>query len=539
MKTAVAVAAPWPYGSPGNLEAPPDELTFDVLVGRIARFARDGLLDMGARILWRPWQTDMRPAWDNPGFNVTEVYGPNIIGLAMMFCPASGIGAEEVDFRLLCWELYSLGSFAGSETGEAEAERQRIKNRWEQLFANTPFGQLSAEHVAQPVRGIWMAGRVRVNTHQAGVGVTDDVLRVALLHEAMADLAPDPHRFRQLLDTYFRNDVFRLLGHGLSLIAWALEAGPERCPGRFDVHEEDTAQTAVIDFAQFGSLACRPGSEFPPIGRELQALPEHERKLHPLSDPLSQRPGILLDDWTDRRAYCYPAPRRLLRSFRRLFIDDFVHFLPQEGGLEPPSLLGQALHRHLAEVLDGFALVIDDDDCPMKGKKPDAVWCGDRFGVVIEAKARLTPRTDPDCVAPDSLLVAWRRAWEAVEQADGFLRDPAAKNWIQKRTGRSPCVWVLAILVDERGVAERTQFRHATARWQLLSGTRLAGLALMTLECLEAAVRKQTPDTTARQIERAWTESGLNALNQPPEEPDLPSIDQPAYLQRASTLVAR
>jgi hypothetical protein len=217
-------------------------------------------------------------------------------------------------------------------------------------------------------------------------------------------------------------------------------------------------------------------------------------------------------------------------------LDEFVDFLPREGSLEPPSLFGAALHRHLAEALDGAALLIGDD-CPVRGKKPDALWCGERFGVVVEAKARLTPRTDPDLREPDSLLRAWQLASEAVDQAAGFLGDPSARGWILCASGRSPSVWVLAILVDERGVAERTQFRYATSRWNLLSGTGLAGLALLTLENLEAAVRTQTADSFGRSVERAWTDAGLNLLQQPPEEPEVRPIEQPAYLQRAWNLL--
>ena len=95
------------------------------------------------------------------------------------------------------------------------------------------------------------------------------------------------------------------------------------------------------------------------------------------------------------------------------------------------------------------------------------------------------------------------------------------------------------IVVDERGVAERTQFRHATSRWKMLSRTALSGVAILPLECVEAAVRTQTPDRIARWIERAWMESGRDAIEQLPEEPDLPAIEQPAYLRRAVALLGR
>ncbi len=480
----------------------------------------------------------MTPAWDDLGFNVTEVYGPNIVGMSAMLCPAGGIDATELDFRLLCWELYSLSSFSRPDSADADAERKRITDRWGELLGETPFGRLTAEHVAHEVRGIWLNGRLRANTHQLGVSAPADLQRIALLHEAMADLAPDPHRFRRLREIYFCNDVFRLLHKGASVISLGARAPASVCPGRFDVIAEDTQDDEVIEFVHFGRLACTPSSEFASMGARLRALPEHERKLHPTSDPLSLRPGMLLDESAKSLAYLYASPRRLLRSFRRIFLDEFVEFLPREGALEPPSLFGGALHQHLAEALGGRALVVDDD-CPVRGKKPDALWCGDQFGIVVEAKARLTPRSDPNCLAPDSLLRAWRLAFEAVDQAGAFLRDAAARRWVEKRVGHLPSRWVLAILVDERGVAERTQFRHATARWKLLAGTGLEGLALLTMECVEAAVRTRTADTFGGEIERAWNQSGADALRQPPEEPQMPSIDEPEYLMRASDLLTQ
>jgi hypothetical protein len=278
------------------------------------------------------------------------------------------------------------------------------------------------------------------------------------------------------------------------------------------------------------------------MGASLRALPAHERKLHAATDPLSLRPGIVLDERADRRAFLYPAPRRLVRSSRRIFLDGFVEFLPREGTLEPPSLFGAALHQHLAEALGGRAVVLDDD-CPVRGKKPDALWCGDQFGIVVEAKARLTPRSDPNCLAPDSLLWAWKLAFEAVDQAGAFVRNPAARGWAETKMGRLPSRWVLVILVDERAVAERTQFRHATARWGLLSGTGLEGLALLTMECVERAVRTRRPDAFGEEIAGAWRRSGADALEQPPEEPDLerdlPGVGELEHLKRAAELLSR
>ncbi len=539
MRIHVAGSVPWPYGPPGNLEAPASAGSFAGFIDRLARFSQAGILDMGARVLWYPWQKRIQPDWQEVGFAVTEVFGPDVIGLAMMHCPATGLDAEELDFRHLCWELFSCGSFADPESVEAANERARCVARWSELLASTPFARLDATAVAQQVRGLWMLGRLLTTDGLPGLSVDDDVLRVVLLHEAL-ERQPGPKlqdaydRFR---NAYFRNDVVRLLQHGFGLVAQvtSITGGQALCPGRFDVHAGDEHQLPVVDFTQFGHLACTPLSRFREMGALLAQMPEHERKMNPGSRPLALRPGVLLDDRTDMRAVFYPSPRRLVRGLRRVLLDDFVEALAEQPGFEhASSLLGQAVHAHLSEVIDGYAISIDDTDCPVQGQKPDAVWCGERFGVVVEAKARLTPRTDPECVSPDSLLVAWSRAWEAVEQADAFLRDPRTGPWLLQKMRSVPDVWVLILLVDESGVAERTAFRHVTSRWQLLSRTKLAGVGLYSFGALEAVLRTQSPDSVGRMVERAWMEAGVDALEQPPEEPRLPAAStRPAYLERA------
>jgi hypothetical protein len=539
----VASSPPWAYGPPGNLFAPTEKVTFDGYVQRLSRFSREGILDMGARVLWFPWQRGDAPTWSDVGFSITETFGPDVVGFAMMYCPEVGIEAEEVDFRLLCWELFALGSFAPAGSPEDLFELETISSRWLDLLRGTPFEQLDVANVAPHVRGLWRRGRLLTSETALGLSIGDDVLRIVIIHEELEKGAHDLSRFRHLRNVYFRNEVIQLLQHGLALIHQVpTETGAGTpCPGRFDVHAADEHDSDVIDFAQFGSLACLGASEFTMLGRGLATLPHHERKLHPDSRPLARRPGVLLDDRHDFRAFFYPSPRRLVRSFQRLFVDDFIEFLAQQDGFEhAPSLLGQALHEHLRDVVGGHALLIDDSDCPVKGKKPDAVWCGDRFGVVIEAKGRLTPRTDPECTSPGSLLEAWRRAWEAVEQADSFLGDSRTGPWLLKQTGRAPpSVWVLVVLVGENDVAERTSFRHATARWNLLSGTALSGVGVSSFGGMESALRTQSPDAFGRSLELAWRESGVDGLGQPPEEATFPPVARPSYLEKALERLVR
>jgi len=115
----------------------------------------------------------------------------------------------------------------------------------------------------------------------------------------------------------------------------------------------------------------------------------------------------------------------------------------------------------------------------------------------------------------------------------GFLRNPAARAWIKTKTGRAPDVWVLAIVVDEDFAAERTNFRHATARWGLLADTGLSGVAVVTIGSIEKVVEQMTADGFGHAIERAWAEAGSDLLSQPPEEPTPATTPRPQHLEYA------
>jgi hypothetical protein len=538
----VGGASPWPYGPPGQLATPVVDQSFDDFLERLSRFSRDGLLDMGSRVLWHPWQHGIPPT-HAPAEVITNCFGADVIGYAMMFCPpVAGLDAEEVDFRHLAWELHMLHASAPFESGAADDERGIVATRWAELLGGTPFGRLDAGEVASYVRGVWMRGRLLTAQLLSFSPFDEEAARVLLLHEALEEEAgTGGEAYRQFARVYFGDDVRHLLRHLLALPGRVMvdtKASPV-CPGRYDVRADDESVVDVIDFTQLCKMACTPASVFPAMGVRLCELPDYARKLSPEGRRLALRPGILLDDITDRRAFSFPSPHRLVRSLHRLFVDDFIDSCEADAGftarvgVPAASLLGRATDRHIAAAVRPDVLVIDDSDCPVKGKKPDAVWSGEHFGVVFEAKARVTPRGDPECSTPDSLLVTWSRCWEAVGQASEFLASSSAKPWLAKRTGREPDIWVLAIVVDEDLVGERTGFRHATARWDLLASTGLAGVAIVTVGCLERVVRQMSADEFGGWVECAWQASGQDLLDQPAEEPTLPSAGRPAYLEEA------
>lgn len=530
---------PWPYAASKYLNPPPPESTFDSFIERLSAFSRVSILDTGSRLLWQPWLQDMGPA-NSAARAIPETQGPEVIGLSMIFGDAvGGVHAEAVDFNLLTWELFSLRSFADPEDPQAAIERTRLASRWLPLLRGTAFERLDAGALVTRVRGLWMRGRLLADQSARSVSLSNDVLRVLLLLEGLEAVAPVPSALRTYLRAYFSDEPIRLLRQAVGVAGHVKKAAAHGlCPGRLDVFKVDEDNPDVADLALFGRLACTSSSALSSMRARLQELREGDKKLSVFARPLALRPGIVLDEYTDRRAFSFPSPPRLLRSLHRLFVDDFIAFVDQQVesagrlGVPAPALLGQAVHHVMRDALSGRMLVIDDAECPVVGKKPDAVWFGERFGILVEAKARVTPRSDPELDDPDSLLETWRRCWEAVEQASAFVNNAKAREWLQSVTTRRPAMWVLAIVVDEVRVAERSAFRHATSHWGLLPKA-LEGVALVTFDFLDAAVATQTPDAVGEAIRGHWRDSGRDALQQPPEEPPAASGPRPAYLERA------
>ena len=82
-------------------------------------------------------------------------------------------------------------------------------------------------------------------------------------------------------------------------------------------------------------------------------------------------------------------------------------------------------------------------------------------------------------------------------------------------------------------LGKRTSFRHATARWDLLANTGLAGVAIVTVGCVERIVRQMSADEFGGWVECTWRASGQDLLDQPAEEPNLLPAGRPTYLEEA------
>src|SRR5581483_434672 len=209
-------------------------------------------------------------------------------------------------------------------------------------------------------------------------------------HQALVEKAPQPEALRHYARIYFQNDVVRLIRAGSAMIGLVgKDVGPNTaCPGRFDVYEADLGNEFTVDYMLFAKLARYSATNSRPYR---QRSPNLLTKRIPWLLFLGFSWRIVghvmhtcfqhLDDSYRRSAGCSSTTSST--SSRQA--DS-----PQRLGTTATSLLGAAIESHLADIFGGHALLIDST-CPVQGKKPDALWCGSRFGVVVEVKSEVDP----------------------------------------------------------------------------------------------------------------------------------------------------
>jgi hypothetical protein len=121
-------APPWSYNFSEILRPPKAGQTVADVVARIRLFHRDGLLILGARILWQFWNNRELTNPTTPegvGNYITWVNAERIISLGCTCASTTHRPfPKEVDFRLLCWELHgsldTLSVASAKERGESD-----------------------------------------------------------------------------------------------------------------------------------------------------------------------------------------------------------------------------------------------------------------------------------------------------------------------------------------------------------------------------------------------------------------------------------
>ncbi len=185
----LSLTPPWPYSQSRVLTKPPREYTLPVVLARLERFNRDGVLDMGSRLLWFAWHVQ-NASMDLNGDEaiphlVMRVNAAPLMTLAAMYCRKKGReDIDERDFRRLCWELHLSGSdtaFADNGWGQTP-EFLSIKQVLDKCRSNQFIGRIPDEEIK--FIEIESLKSRNMRKHYAGYAFyRDDPVRAFLLYE--------------------------------------------------------------------------------------------------------------------------------------------------------------------------------------------------------------------------------------------------------------------------------------------------------------------------------------------------------------------
>ena len=172
------------------------------------------------------------------------------------------------------------------------------------------------------------------------------------------------------------------------------------------------------------------------------------------------------------------------------------------------SIRGDAFQAYLQ---GGFGALDDVTDVDAlgglkdSGRRPDFLWMGERFGVVIEAKLTLSPHEDMEHRVNTSVLKAWALGCEAIEQGCAFIRSghPAV--------GETACrTWIMVIVTMEAGAADVTHFAAAAKRWAMLDDSPFVALHVADVAELEHFALTGSPDAYAEMLIERWGSLSLD-----------------------------
>jgi hypothetical protein len=287
-----------------------------------------------------------------------------------------------------------------------------------------------------------------------------------------------------------------------------------REPGLIDSSDWPCDDSTLLDLGIAGddlrAVASRlstPLSGFADLREQLRSKDRYSLKYDTVTDWLGKRPIVDLEKGPRCERLLIPSPWKLMAAGLEFILYDFVSFLDEHrgkalSGLDAYSLRGKAFERYLKGVLPKSASFIEVDSLPdVVGERPDYVWLGSTWGVVIEAKFSLRPNSDRSLSGSTAAFESWRRSSEAIDQAAAFLRNNRSSL---EKASRLPEKWVLAIVTSEHANEESTGFTTVATSADLLSGTGLRGLSLLGAGDLEAWITFGNADELGAEIERVW-----------------------------------
>lgn len=528
-------AAPLTYAERGHFRRPRGDQSFSDVVRRVRLFSQESLITIGTRILWKAFREPElleqgQPHW--LGRNIVALFADRLVALACIHANNCRPPATEKEFDLLCWELHNCGDTELTDPatdGEVGPRISMIEN---------PVLRTALEAI--PGRAVLVESfRARLAAFQVA-GRWDglaDLIRPMLIAEHLTREvvercgAAAAARISQALQgtevQFFRNGLVLngLLTQGLLLAAsnggppireygiTHLDNGPI---GDAELKEMGVTGEGVRAFAL---RLSRVLDGFGPLRDDLARIPEGERKYSQHVNWLGRWPLIDLGVRGSARRLVAPSPRCFAKSLERFLLYTLPRVLVADGLRDAKgrelnenditSLRGAAYGGYLRGVL-GPAGAVDADTLEgVAGKRPDFVWAGEQYGLLIEAKFSLLPGDDRALANFSAAVTTWERAYDALEQATEFAtrnRAQLARRWPGVEA------WLPVVVVHDALPDETTRFK-VMAKRAGLKNAQFPALALLSTSELEKWVARSTPDALSAEAIRVWSQIDPNAVS--------------------------
>lgn len=493
----------------------PDGFSFGKLAARIGLFSRDAVLDFGARLLWRDFEDEQRRADAEPMLGWARASAAKVMVLALMY----GGGDDRAritpaEFINLAWELLQNQQFPRPDSPEADAERTQIRAKFQTFLPNTTPDDAD-------VRAAWALWNLGSEIQSSMVDTDANprhLVRNYLIYCRFRDAygGDSDLEFALAERQLFLTAPRLFLRAAMVLITFGMES--PNTPGMVELFEDGQPREEFpldVGFDDILAVVKRMAvraSDYRALGRTLLDDPDPRMRTAALRR-LDHAPIIWLDERPGHDVLI-SGPARLFNALSHFLFHDAVAHVKSVGKLKA----GRGGKRAMdAEVERGLAyesyLSSALDGTPVRAvprtegaKRPDFEWRGTRYGILIEAKAK---------IVPDAFDGSARCFVDALERLHGAVEQ--ARDYVSDLDGRDSLRWVSVVVVHDPLTGERSAFRLAALRWGFLDGGPLCAAAVLETSDLEHLVLSQSADEVGEMLERLWLQArAAPPMSQPP-----------------------
>lgn len=497
---------------------------FLALAKRVELFERDSLNLMISGCEWFAWSLPPEDPRAKTDLNhIFSRYCLFIGTLALIYFDESKERklVDEVDLRILIGEMFNIGGLEPDSKWFLDHELDPLQSRLNELVQENSYLAKIDPKDTKILSSLLLMSRTAVIQWEGLSFSADDWIRSIVLYEKYRRIAVAKGfcsaqelevAERQFLGTTRQNlmkSAMLLIGLFSSSITDKSKPPGSLDPKTYTLPKEieekfaiDTSDLEII----VDRLSLR-ASELPKRKDDLEKIPPKAWLCAKELWALHDRPLVRIDDKDPGRLVMCLSPQRLLPKCAKLFQHEIVSFYEVNNVFKCKQrafdLRGVALEEYIDEVSVGTSLQKVDPLLPAdyKGKKPDFLWIGDEWTILIEVKSNIKMNSDQTFFNSASLIDTWKNLTEPIDQAKGAIDVGLVKT-------KKCCL----IVVTNDNISEpSTNFKRVAKHWDFLNGTKIDCLAILSLSQIETAIHCHTPDKVGKNIQSTW--EALNPLS--------------------------